>query len=97
MNQAVLKTDDLGQQVINLYIERCLTEFMKHKSMIFLFKDRLSGLKNVLLINELHNLIRIMEDIYNSKCWINFVNELDNVVQSILNRDIEIRLYLIQN
>lgn len=97
MNQAVLNTDDLGQQVINLYIKRCLTEFKKHKSMICLLKNRLSKLNNVPFLDELHNVIRVIEYIYNSECWINFMDELDNVMHSIFNRDMEIRLYLLEN
>lgn len=97
MNQAVLNTDDLGQQVINLYIKRCLTEFKKYKSMICLLKNRLSKLNNLPFLDELHNLIRVIEYIYNSECWINFMDELDNVMQSIFNRDMEIRLYLLEN
>lgn len=97
MKHAVLKTDELGQQVINLYIEKCLTEFKKHKSMICLLRNKLSELDNVPLLYELHYIIYIIESIYHSECWINFVDELDNVMQSIFNRDMEIRLYLIEN
>ena len=97
MRHAVLKTDELGQQVINLYIEKCLTEFRKHKSMICLLRNKLSELDNVPLLYGLHNIIHIIESIYHSECWINFVDELDNVMQSIFNRDVEIRLYLIEN
>lgn len=97
MKHAVLKTDELGQQVINLYIEKCLTEFRKYKSMICLLRNKLSELDNVPLLYGLHNIIHIIESIYHSECWINFVDELDSVMQSIFNRDMEIRLYLIEN
>ena len=97
MKRTVLETDELGQQVINLYIEKCLTEFMKHKSMICLLKKQLSELDNVPLLYELHSIIRIIESVHHSECWINFVDELDNVMQSFFNKDMEIRLYLIDN
>ena len=97
MKHTVLKTDELGQQVINLYIEKCLTEFRKYKSMICLLKKQLSKFDNAPLLYELHSIIRIIESIHHSECWINFVDELDNVMQSIFNRDMEIRLYLIDN
>lgn len=97
MKHSVLETDELGLQVINIYIEKCLTEFRKHKSMICLLRNKLLELDNAPLFYELHNIIRVIESILHSECWINFVDELNNVMQSIFNRDMEIRLYLIEN
>lgn len=97
MKHSVLETDELGLQVINIYIEKCLTEFRKHKSMICLLRNKLLELDDAPLFYELHNIIRVIESILHSECWINFVDELNNVMQSIFNRDMEIRLYLIEN
>ncbi len=57
MKHSVLETDELGLQVINIYIEKCLTEFRKHKSMICLLRNKLLELDDAPLFYELHTCV----------------------------------------
>ena len=97
MKSSVIETDDLGQQVISLYVKKCLKEFRKHRSTIGQFKNRLSNLNDIPYHDELYKMIHIIEDIYNSTYWSNLIPELDIIMHTILYYDMKIRLYLIDN
>lgn len=97
MENSVIETDVLGQQIVKSYADKCLTEFNKHKSAICQLKNRLSNLNNIPYHDELYKMINIIENIYVTAHWINLIPELDKIMQTILYNDMEIRLYLIDN
>ena len=84
MENSVIETDVLGQQIVKSYADKCLTEFNKHKSAICQLKNRLSNLNNIPYHDELYKMINIIEYIYVTAHWINLIPELDKIMQTIL-------------